>query len=170
MSRSRIMALLPLLALAACSDSGSTGASSAPPAATFDPAVLQLGGARYAQHCAQCHGPDAQGHPDWQTPSDGTFTAAPPLDDSGNVKHRSKPELTATIKGGVRKDGLDIMPAWGGRLSDTEIDAVIAWFQSLWSPDTFAAWQRANALAPGAIASDNTAAGNAARPPAAGPK
>lgn len=168
MSAWRIIVLLPMLALAACSDEPSTGAAPAPRPSPFDPAVLQLGGARFAQHCAQCHGPDAQGHPDWQTPSDGTFTAAPPLDDSGNAKRRTKQELTMTIKRGVRKDGLDIMPAWGGRLSDAEIEAVIAWFQSLWSPDTFAAWQRANAVASGAMAADNAASGNVARPPVRG--
>lgn len=162
----RIILLLPMFVLAACSDEARTGSV---PAATarsspFDPAILQLGGTRYREHCAQCHGPDGQGHPDWQTPSDGTFTAAPPLNDTGKVKSRTKQELTATIKRGVRKDGVDIMPAWDQRLTDVEIDAIIAWFQSLWSPDVFAAWQRANAVASGAVAADNASSPSAGRP------
>jgi mono/diheme cytochrome c family protein len=34
------------------------------------------------------------------------------------------------------------MPAWEGKLSDREIDDVIAWFQSLWDDQTYAAWHR----------------------------
>ncbi|HCU54493.1 MAG TPA: hypothetical protein DIC36_09550, partial [Gammaproteobacteria bacterium] len=39
----------------------------------FDPNSLARGATMFAERCAQCHGPQAQGHPDWQTPSDGQF-------------------------------------------------------------------------------------------------
>lgn len=132
-------------ALVACSDEAGVGksAESTQPSG-FDAAALALGSRRYAELCAQCHGPEAQGHPDWQTPNDGTFTAAPPLDASGNAPKRSKTQLAATIRQGVRRDGVDLMPAWGGRLSDAEIDAIIAWFQSLWPPAVYGAWQQQN--------------------------
>ena len=32
------------------------------------------------------------------------------------------------------------MPAWGGKLSDQDIDAVIAWFQSLWPDAVYGEW------------------------------
>ncbi|MEK7815905.1 MAG: c-type cytochrome, partial [Pseudomonadota bacterium] len=45
------------------------------PGQTAFPMESILQGARvYQEHCAQCHGPDAQGHPDWRLPQ---VTAAP---------------------------------------------------------------------------------------------
>ena len=32
------------------------------------------------------------------------------------------------------------MPAWQGRLSEAEIDDVVAYIKSLWSPDVFRHW------------------------------
>jgi mono/diheme cytochrome c family protein len=34
------------------------------------------------------------------------------------------------------------MPGWRGKLSDDEIEAVIAWMQSLWPDDRYEAWYR----------------------------
>lgn len=42
------------------------------------------------------------------------------------------------------------MPGWGATLSDAEIDAVIAYFQSLWSDDVYAAWYDMTQRAAGA--------------------
>lgn len=123
-----------------------------PPAAVVAPAanavLLERGGSLYREHCAQCHGPEAQGHPDWQTPNDGTFSAAPPLDVAGPAKRRTKQELLATIKQGVRRDGVDLMPGYGRRLSDQEIAAIMVWFQSLWPPEVYEGWLKANGLTP----------------------
>ncbi|MEK7786250.1 MAG: c-type cytochrome, partial [Chloroflexota bacterium] len=41
----------------------------------------------YQEHCALCHGPEAQGHPDWRNPQ---VTAAPPLNGTGNEWKRRK--------------------------------------------------------------------------------
>lgn len=113
----------------------------------FDPVVTAKGRDLYQAHCAECHGPRAQGHPDWQTPNDGTFSAAPPLDGTGNEHLRSKSQLVATIKNGVSRDAIDVMPAWGTRLSDSDIDAIVVWFQSLWPPATYQAWLKAQTSA-----------------------
>ena len=32
------------------------------------------------------------------------------------------------------------MPAWGEKLSDAEIKAIVAWFQSLWPEEIYSAW------------------------------
>jgi mono/diheme cytochrome c family protein len=108
-------------------------------AASVSLAALSRGAGLYQEHCAQCHGPDAQGHPDWQTPG---VTAAPPLDGTGNDWKRSRAELVAAIRSGVTRNGELVMPAWQGRLSDAEIDDIIAWFQALWPPEVYSQWQR----------------------------
>lgn len=104
-----------------------------------------LRGARvFQEQCAQCHGPDAQGHPDWQNPQ---VTAAPPLNGTGNEWKRSKSELIAVIQNGAKRDGQPVMPGWKGRLTDQEIDDVIAWFQALWPVEVYEKWQKTNAVA-----------------------
>lgn len=105
--------------------------------------ALNRGQQLFQEHCAQCHGPDGQGHPDWQTPG---VVAAPPLNGTGNDWKRTHAELMASIKKGVAKNGEMVMPAWKGRLTDADINAIIAWFQTvLWPPDVYAQWRRKTA-------------------------
>ena len=99
-------------------------------------------GRAYQEHCAQCHGPDAQGHPDWRLPQ---VTAAPPLNGTGNEWQRSKSELAAAILNGAKRDGVPVMPGWKGRLSDKEVEDVIIWFQALWPAEVYEKWHKANA-------------------------
>jgi mono/diheme cytochrome c family protein len=97
----------------------------------------------YQQHCALCHGPDAQGHPDWQNPQ--VMAAAPPLNGTGNEWKRRKQDMIAIIRNGVTRHGEPVMPAWKGRLSDQDIEDIIAWFQALWPADVYESWRKANA-------------------------
>ena len=100
-------------------------------------------GARlYQEHCAQCHGPEAQGHPDWQNPQ---VVAAPPLDGSGNEWKRKRSELIAIVKKGMTRNNEPVMPAWGERLSDQEIEDIVAWFQALWPMEVYDRWLKVNA-------------------------
>lgn len=138
--------LLAVLALTAACERNATPPT--PTTVAQRPAAAQTAGqgeALYRQHCAQCHGPSGQGHPDWQTPSDGSFAAAPPLDANGNAPRRTQQQLMATIKQGVRKGDVEVMPGWGARLSDDEIAAVIAWFQSFWPAEIYQSWLQHNA-------------------------
>ncbi len=105
----------------------------------FSVEKVMQGARLYQQHCAQCHGPEAQGHPDWQTPG---VVAAPPLDASGNAHRRAPAELAAVIRDGAARNGVPVMPGWKGRLSDGEVEAVIAWFQALWPPEVYEQWRR----------------------------
>lgn len=122
--------------------------STAPPL-KLEPLVsieaVAAGARLYLEHCAQCHGPEAQGHPDWQNPQ---VTAAPPLNGTGNEWKRSKRELVAVIKQGLKKNGEPVMPGWQGRLSDQEIEQIISWLQALWPPDVYERWQKANTGTP----------------------
>lgn len=106
--------------------------------------ALNRGARLFEQHCAQCHGPEAQGHPDWQNPK---VVAAPPLNGTGNEWKRSRAQLVAVIKNGAKRGNTPVMPAWNGRLSEQEIDEIIAWFQALWPPETYATWRKANPAA-----------------------
>jgi mono/diheme cytochrome c family protein len=96
----------------------------------------------YQEHCALCHGPEAQGHPDWQNPQ---VVAAPPLNGGGNVWKRRKQDMIAIIQNGAKRHGDPVMPAWKGRLSDQDIEDIIAWFQALWPADVYESWRKANA-------------------------
>ena len=141
--------LLGLALLAACSkeDKPAPPATPAPAVRHFEPASLVRGAALFEQHCALCHGPQAQGHPDWLTPSNGSFAAAPPLDGTGNDWKRSRAELAATIQNGVKRksDNEMVMPAWKGRLKDQDVEDVINWLQSLWPAEVYEAWTKAQA-------------------------
>lgn len=126
---------------------------SAPVAATplrqFEPASVARGGQLFAERCALCHGPEGQGHPDWQRPSDGVFAAAPPLNGTGNDWKRSRRELAAIIvRGVVRKaDKAVIMPSMQGKLSEREIEDILNWLQSLWPAEVYETWNKAQLAA-----------------------
>jgi mono/diheme cytochrome c family protein len=99
-------------------------------------------GARlYQEHCAQCHGPEAQGHPDWENPQ---VAAAPPLNGTGNEWKRPKTELIAVIKNGVKRGNDPVMPGWNGRLSPQEMEDIVSWFQALWPLDVYDRWVKVN--------------------------
>lgn len=104
-------------------------------------AALDRGARLFEQHCAQCHGPEAQGHPDWQTSG---VVAAPPLNGTGNDWRRTRAQLVAVIKDGAMRNGQPAMPAWGGRLSDREVEDIINWFQALWPAEVYATWLKTN--------------------------
>lgn len=103
-------------------------------------ASLNRGAQLFLENCAQCHGPEGQGHPDWQTPG---VIAAPPLNGTGNDIKRTRAQLVATIKNGIARDGVPTMPAWKDRLTEAEINEVIAWCQIvLWPPEIYSQWRR----------------------------
>ena len=102
-----------------------------------------LSGARlYQENCAQCHGPEAQGHPDWQNPA---VTAAPPLNGTGNAWKRSRSELVAIIQNGIVRQGEPVMPSWKGRVDGKDLDDLVTWFTALWPNDVYERWQAVNA-------------------------
>lgn len=111
-----------------------------------DPQVLAQGGRVFQANCAVCHGARAQGAPNWQRPGvDGKYPP-PPLDGSAHAWHHPRAALRQVIKEGTISAGGN-MPAWGGKLSEAEIEAVIAWFQSHWPDEIYAAWAEMDARA-----------------------
>ncbi len=113
----------------------------------FSMESLNRGARLFQQNCAQCHGPEAQGHPDWQRQSK-FYAAAPPLNGKGNDWKLSKAKFARIVKYGLSRNGVAIMPAWHARLSDRDIDDIITWSQALWPTDVYEKWLKANKGAP----------------------
>lgn len=110
---------------------------------SFDFAQLRRGGQLFQKNCAKCHGNNAQGTANWQQPDvDGKYPP-PPLNGTAHAWHHSGDVLKDTIKKGTIRIGGN-MPPWEGKLSDTEIDDIISWFQSKWSDEIYTAWYKAH--------------------------
>ena len=112
-----------------------------PPLPTPDPAEVAMGQQVYVEQCAACHGQNAEGQPNWKQPDANGNMPAPPHDDSGHTWHHADGLLYEIIRDGFRDplkppDGPLTMPAFGDKLSDAEIRAVITYFKSLWSEES----------------------------------
>ncbi len=103
-----------------------------------DTEKIALGEKIYAEHCAACHGARLEGQPNWQKKLPNGRFAAPPHDDSGHTWHHSDEVLFGITKHGLvppyAPPGYESdMPAFGGKLSDAQIRAVLAYISSRWS-------------------------------------
>lgn len=99
------------------------------------PEVLAAEGARvYREHCATCHGPGAEGQVPAQhmggRRADGTYIA-PALNGTAHAWHHAPEALFRIVKTGSPAADSP-MRGFAERLSDREIEAVLAWLQSLW--------------------------------------
>ena len=100
------------------------------------------GSALYLEHCAACHGANLEGEPNWRVQKEDGSLPAPPHDDSGHTWHHPDQMLRDyTRLGGeetLRRMGVtgfvSAMPAFGGVMSEAEIEAVLDFIKSNWSP------------------------------------
>jgi mono/diheme cytochrome c family protein len=104
-----------------------------------DPALIATGRTVYAVACAECHGGNLEGEPNWRTPHPDGSLPAPPHDASGHTWHHPDKVLFGITRDGgasVAPKGFPSrMPAFGGQLSEREIWAVLAYIKSTWPPD-----------------------------------
>jgi len=101
-------------------------------AVTLIPAHVQNGQWLYEHHCAQCHGADMAGNPQWQVElADGSHLA-PPLNGSGNAWKYPPNELLSIVKEGRNLDKPIHMPAFKSKLADWEIEFILSYVQSTW--------------------------------------
>lgn len=114
------------------------------PGRVVDAAILRHGSELFRANCATCHGAQAEGDPQWRQRDERGRFRAPPLDGSGHAWHHPYAQLHSVIKYGRPKNVSD-MPAWGDRLTDQDIDAVIAWFQFMWSEEVYQQWAQIDA-------------------------
>ncbi|MGE4280636.1 MAG: cytochrome c [Magnetospirillum sp.] len=103
-----------------------------------DPVQVDRGRVVYAKSCAQCHGADLQGEPDWRTRKPNGELPAPPHDSTGHTWHHDDEYLFAVTKHGLARfappDYKSAMPSFVGTLSDDDIRAALAYIKSTW-PD-----------------------------------
>jgi len=109
----------------------------------FNQAVVEHGAQLFQQNCAVCHGANAEGTSDWKkTDANGNYPP-PPLNGSAHAWHHSIPQLARSIKeGGIKLGG--VMPPFADKLSDQDVLAVIAYFQSKWPDEIYAGWHDRN--------------------------
>ena len=95
----------------------------------------------YGEHCASCHGQQGEGAFNWRKAgADGKYPP-PPLNGTGHAWHHPRKVLFDVIQNGTQRIGGN-MPPWKDRLNDAQIKDIIAWFQSKWSDEIYAAWYR----------------------------
>ena len=83
------------------------------------PEVLAQGEIVYQENCVACHGENGQGY------------IGPALNGSAHAWHHPDPLLVSFIRDGI--PGTQ-MAAQGDNLTDEEINAVISYMKSWWSP------------------------------------
>lgn len=134
------------LALAACGKSPPPTPSpvSAPAGVAYvphglDPMLIARGGDIYKANCAVCHGANAEGASNWQRKGPDGKLPPPPLNGAGHAWHHPGAWIHDLIKQGTVSRGGN-MPSWGGKLSDDDIEAVIAWIQSRWPDEIYQSW------------------------------
>lgn len=100
------------------------------------PEQVALGATIYADNCADCHGANLEGQPNWRVKNaDGTLPA-PPHDASGHTWHHPDNLLFNITRNGGQKGApagfVSAMPGFGESLSDAQIWAVLAYIKSRW--------------------------------------
>ena len=109
----------------------------------FNQDVVDYGAGLFQQNCTICHGVNAEGTKEWKkTDVNGNYPP-PPLNGSAHAWHHSIPQLARSVKeGGIKLGG--VMPPFGDKLTDQDVLAVIAYFQSKWPDEVYKAWHDRN--------------------------
>jgi cytochrome c6 len=80
----------------------------------------------WANNCAQCHGPDGRANTKM-----GKQVSAKDLTDPKVQAAFTDAKATQSIKDGVKQNGKTTMKAFGGKLTDEEIKALVAYVRTL---------------------------------------
>lgn len=135
-SRLILMTVAIVLTSSACSLAGES-AVIAPAAQDSD--LYRLGQTVYNTQCASCHGVNGEGQfPNAPLERDSTGRyGAPPHDDTGHTWHHDDDLIRRIIREGGMGDPVNfyVMPALGSTLSEGEIEAVIAYIKTMWTPE-----------------------------------
>jgi mono/diheme cytochrome c family protein len=125
-----------VIALLALVVAGPAAAAELPP---LDADLVARGQRVYREHCASCHGADAEGAPNWEEQNEAGELPAPPHGPEGHTWRHPDAELHHMIAEGWRDpfNGTQhlTMPAFGSILSEAEILAVIEYLKSLWTDE-----------------------------------
>ena len=97
----------------------------------------------YQTYCAECHQPDASGTTNWRSLNAEGKLPPPPLNGTAHTWHHPLSVLRRTVRlGGVPLGGS--MPGFADKLSDEQIDAILAWVQTRWSDEIYHIWHERN--------------------------
>lgn len=126
--------------LPSISELAGTPAPEKPPLPILEPDEIDLGREVYETHCAECHGENLEGEPNWRIQNEDKSFRAPPHDANGHTWHHGDKVLIESIElGGARLPdnvgGASNMPAFADILSDEEIEAVLTYIKSTWPDD-----------------------------------
>jgi mono/diheme cytochrome c family protein len=80
----------------------------------------------WANNCAQCHGASGKGDTKM-----GKMLSAMDLTDPTKQSSFTDAQATTAIRDGIKQNGKTTMKAFGGKLSDAEIKALVAYVRSL---------------------------------------
>lgn len=118
--------LLLVLLLAGCGGEGEATSAAGP--------ELAQGQALYEANCAACHGIEGEGQPNWRSPDENGQFPAPPHDESGHTWHHADAVLLGIIAEGGQMPN-SAMPAFGDKLTQEEMEAILAYIKSFWPPE-----------------------------------
>lgn len=105
----------------------------------YSQAQVDKGRVVFNTNCAICHGAEAAGTSEWRKPMEDGRYPPPPLNGTAHGWHHPLTALRRQINQGGAKYG-GWMPALGESLTDEQVDEAIAYFQSLWPDNIYAAW------------------------------
>ena len=98
--------------------------------------LVKDGGALYVLHCAECHGENLEGQPNWRQRDAEGYLPAPPHDETGHTWHHADELLFKMTKHGlveIAGGGYKTrMPAYADVLSDEQIVAILSYIKSRW--------------------------------------
>lgn len=105
----------------------------------YNPGQVVQGQALFQQNCASCHGANAESVANWKQGDSNGKALPPPLNGTAHSWHHSLKQLKKTIQQGSIQIG-GSMPAFDSLVDESEIDALIAYFQSKWPEQTYRQW------------------------------
>jgi mono/diheme cytochrome c family protein len=107
-----------------------------PPVPDLDPDLVAIGADLYAANCAECHGSDLRGDPNWMRPADDGGFRPPPHDSSGHTWHHADDLLIRIVLTGYGfEEPQSRMPTFGDTLSHDEVVAILEYIKSYWGPE-----------------------------------
>ena len=110
------------------------------PITTDSKLMIERGKIAYEKNCVSCHMINLAGAQNWKGLDEDGHRKAPPLNGTGHTWHHDDKTLHAIIKYGLAKlvknyEGK--MIGFEDKLSDNEIDSILAYLKSFWATDKY---------------------------------